>query len=102
MFYIKNAVIYMFLGMKSVQNTDFESVFNALASQTPWKHRYLPCSFIFVRFSVAGNLPKRPKIPSQYPLRLRHPEMVQRTRKHQQNPGSVRYVLRGPPQLKLI
>ena len=34
-FSVKNAVIYTFFGLKSVQNTGFCSVFNALASKNP-------------------------------------------------------------------
>ena len=35
MFSVKNTVIYTFVGIKSVQNTHFCSVFNALASKNP-------------------------------------------------------------------
>ena len=57
-FSVKNAVIYMFFGIKSVQNTGFCSVFKALASKNHSTYRYLQCFFIFVRFSIAGSLPK--------------------------------------------
>ena len=82
MFSVKNTVIYMFFGIKSVQNTGFCSVFNALASKNPSTYRYLQCFFIFVRFSIAGSLPKWRKIPFQYPLKLRHPRIVEKSRKH--------------------
>ena len=58
MFSVKNAVIYTFFGLESVQNTGFCSVFNALASKNHSKYRYLQCFFISVRFSFAGNRPK--------------------------------------------
>ena len=48
MFSVKNIVVYTFFGIKSVQNTVFCSVFNALASKNPSKYRYLQCFFIFV------------------------------------------------------
>ena len=54
----KNTVIYTFFGVKSVQNTGFCNVFNALASKNLSTYRYLQCFFIFVRFSIAGKLPK--------------------------------------------
>ena len=57
-FSVKNAVIYTFFGLKSVQNTGFCSVFNALASKNHSKYRYLQCFFISVRFSLAGSRPK--------------------------------------------
>ena len=63
MFSVKNTVIFTFFGIKSVQNTGFCSVFNALASKNLSKYRYLQCFFSFVRFSIAGSLPKWPKIP---------------------------------------
>ena len=80
-FSVKNAVIYTFFGLKSVQNIGFCSVFNALASKNNSKYRYLQCFFISVRFSLAGSRPKWPKIPFQYPLKLRHPKIVEKTRK---------------------
>ena len=45
-FSVKNAVIYTFFGLKSVQNTGFCSVFNALASKNHSKYRYLQCFFL--------------------------------------------------------
>ena len=57
-FFVKNTVIYTFFGLKSVQNTGFCSVFNALASKNHSKYRYLQCFFISVRFSLAGSRPK--------------------------------------------
>ena len=50
-FSVKNIVIYTFFGLKSVQNTGFCSVFNALASKNHSRYRYLQCFFISVRFS---------------------------------------------------
>ena len=44
-FSVKNAVIYTLFGIKSVQNTGFCSVFNALASKNNSKYRYLQCFF---------------------------------------------------------
>ena len=55
---VKNAVIYTFFSIKSVQNSGFCSVFNALASKNHSKYRYLQCSFISVRFSLARSRPK--------------------------------------------
>ena len=102
-FSVKNAVIYTFFGLKSVQHTGFCSVFNALASKNHSKYRYLQCFFISVRFSLAGSRPKWPKIPFQYPLKLRHPKIVEKTRKHHQYEVSVRNRFWPPsPQLKLI
>ena len=49
-FSVENTVIYTFFGLKSVQNTGFGSVFNALASKNHSKYRYLQCFFICVRF----------------------------------------------------
>ena len=96
-FSVKNAVIYTFFGLKSVQNTCFCSVFNALASKNHSKYRYLQCFFISVRFSLAGSRPKWPKIPFQYHLKLRHPKIVEKTRKHHQYEVSVRNRFCPPP-----
>ena len=96
-FSVKNAVIYTFFGLKSVQNTGSCSVFNALASKNHSKYRYLQCFFISVRFSLAGSRPKWPKIPFQYPLKLRHPKIVEKTRKHHQYEVSVRNSFCPPP-----
>ena len=79
---IKNTVICTFFGIKSVQNTGFCSAFNALAPKNLSKYRYLHFFFMFVRSSIAGSLPKCPKIPFQYPLKLRHPKIVEKSRKH--------------------
>ena len=46
--------------------------------------------FIFGRFSIAGKLPKWPKIPFQYPLALRHPKILEKCRKHHRILVSVR------------
>ena len=53
--------------------------------------------FIFGRFSIAGKLPKWPKIPFQYPLALRHPKILEKCRKHHQILVSVRNRFWGPP-----
>ena len=50
MFPVKNTLIYRFFAIKSVQNTSFCSVFNALASKTLSKYRYRHCFFTFRRF----------------------------------------------------
>ena len=102
MFSVKNTVIYTFFGIKSVQNTSFCSVFNALASKNPSKYRYLHSFFIFVLFSIAGSLPKWPKIPFQHPLKLRHPKIVEKYRKHHLILVSVRNRVWPPPPAKLI
>ena len=94
---VKNTVSYTFFGIKSVQNIGFCSVFNALAAKNHSKYRYLQCDFICVRFSTAGSLPKWPKIPFQYPLKLRHPKIVEKTRKHHQYQVSVRNRFWAPP-----
>ena len=48
MFSVKNTVIYTFVGIKSVQNTGFCSVFNALASKNLSTYRYSVFSFLSV------------------------------------------------------
>ena len=84
----------------SVQkNTGFCSVFNALASKNHSKYRYLQCFFISVRFSLAGSRPKWPQIPFQWPLKLRHPKIVEKTRKHHPTEVSVRNRFCPPPPL---
>ena len=49
-FFVKNTVIYTFFGLKSVQNTGFCSVFNALASKNHSKYGYFRCFFHFCPF----------------------------------------------------
>ena len=61
---------------------------------------YLQCFFISVRFSLAGSRPKWPKIPFQYHLKLRHPKIVEKTRKHHQYKVSVRNRFWHPPPAK--
>ena len=53
--------------------------------------------FIFGRFSIAGKLPKWPKIPFQYPLALRHPKILEKCRKHHRILVSVRNRFWPPP-----
>ena len=53
--------------------------------------------FIFCRFSIAGKLPKWPKIPFQYPLALRHPKILEKCRKHHRILVSVRNRFWAPP-----
>ena len=53
--------------------------------------------FIFGRFSLAGKLPKWPKIPFQYPLALRHPKILEKYRKHHSILVSVRNRFWPPP-----
>ena len=53
--------------------------------------------FIFGRFSIAGKLPKWPKIPFQYPLALRHPKIIEKCRKHHRILVSVRNRFWAPP-----
>ena len=57
-FSVKNTVIYAVFGLKSVQNSGFCSVFNALASKNYSTYRYLQCFFISVRFPLAGSRQK--------------------------------------------
>ena len=97
---VENTVIYAVFGLKSVQNTGFCSVFNALASNNHSRYRYLQCFFISVRFSLAGSRPKWPKIPFQWPLKLRHPKIVEKTRKHHPTEVSVRNRFWAPPPAK--
>ena len=97
MFPVKHTVIYTFFAITSVQNTCFCSVFNALASKNPAKSCYVQCFFIFGRFSIAGKLPKWPKIPFQYPLALRHPKILEKCRKHHRILVSVRNPFWPPP-----
>ena len=47
---VKNAVIYTFFGLKSVQNTGFCSVFNALASKKQFKISLFTVFFHFCPF----------------------------------------------------
>ena len=56
--------------------------------------------FIFGRFSIAGKLPKGPKIPFQYPLALRHPKILEKCRKHHRILVSVRNRFWPPPPAK--
>ena len=90
--FFKNNIIYAFFNIKLVQSTGFCSVFNTVTSQILWKHLYLQFFFsllsVFplpeasqVRFSVAGTPPKRPKIPSQYPLQIQTPKNVRKITK---------------------
>ena len=111
---------------KSFQNIAFDSVFVMVSSQaygnlhvfcynvSP-KHLFLQCFqcsgiqkpckillctmffFIFGRFSIAGKLPKWPKIPFQYPLALRHPKILEKCRKHHHILVSVRNRFWAPP-----
>ena len=97
MFPVKHTVIYTFFAITSVQNTCFCTVFNALASKNPAKSGYVQCFFIFGRFSIAGKLPKWPKIPFQYPLALRHPKILGKCRKHHRILVSVRNRFWLPP-----
>ena len=53
--------------------------------------------FIFGRFSIAGKLPKWPKIQFQYPLALRHPKIPEKCRKHHRILVSVRNRFWAPP-----
>ena len=53
--------------------------------------------FIFGRVSIAGKLPKWPKIPFQYPLALRHPKILKKCRKHHRILVSVRNRFWPPP-----
>ena len=55
--------------------------------------------FIFGRFSIAGRLPKWPKIPFQYPLALRHPKILEKCRKHHLILVSVRNRFWAPPRV---
>ena len=101
MFPVKHTVIYTFFAITSVQNTCFCSVFNALASKNPAKSCYVQCFFSFLAvFSIAGKLPKWPKIPFQYPLALRHPKILEKCRKHHRILVSVRNRFWPPPPAK--
>ena len=75
----------------------FLQYFQCSGIQNHSKYRYLQCFFISVRFSLAGSRPKWSKIPFQWSLKLRHPKMVEKTRKHHQAEVSVRNPLWGPP-----
>ena len=55
-----------------------------------------------VRFSVAGTPPKRPKIPSQYPLQIQRPKIVRKNTKTPAEEGFRCENFKCPPQLKLI
>ena len=85
-------------------NSNIYTKNQALASKNHSKYRYLQCFFISVRFSLAGSRPKWPKIPFQYHLKLRHPKIVEKTRKHHQYDTRSRceIVFAPPPELKLI
>ena len=97
MFPVKHTVIYTFFAITSVQNTCFCSVFNTLASKNPAKSCMYNVFFIFGRFSIAGKLPKWPKIPFQCPLALRHPKILEKCRKHHRILVSVRNRFWPPP-----
>ena len=90
MFPVKHTVIYTFFAITSVQTLVF-AVFSML-----WHPKTLQnlamynVFFIFGRFSIAGKLPKWPKIPFQYPLALRHPKILKKCRKHHRILVSVR------------
>ena len=56
--------------------------------------------FIFACFSIAGKLPKLPKIQFQYPLALRHPKILEKCRKHHRILVSVRNRFCPPPPAK--
>ena len=94
---VKHTVIYTFFAITSVQNTCF-AVFSML-----WHPKTLQnlamynVFFIFDRFSIAGKLPKWPKIPFQYPLALRHPKILEKCRKHHRILVSVRNRFWAPP-----
>ena len=53
--------------------------------------------FIFGRFSIAGKLPKWPKIPFQYPLALRHPKNPRKMSKTPPYSGLGAKPFLGPP-----
>ena len=98
MFPVKHTVIYTFFAITSVQNTCFLQCFQCSGIQKPCK--ILLCTmffFIFGRFSIAGKLPKWPKIPFQYPLALRHPKILEKCRKHHRILVSVRNRFWPPP-----
>ena len=50
-----------------------------------------------VRFSVAGTPPKRPKIPSQYPLQIQRPKIVRKITKTPAEEGFRCEIFKGPP-----
>ena len=66
-----------------------------------WQNRAMyNVFFIFGCFSLAGKLPKWPKIPFQYLLALRYPKILEKSRKHHQGLVSVRNRLWAPPPAK--
>ena len=70
----KHKNLFCFFAIKPVQNTSF-------CIQRPFRVSLFKCFFsLFAGFSVAGSLPKWPKIPWQYPLKLRHRKAVEKSR----------------------
>ena len=57
----RRTVIYTFFGIKSVQNTGFCSVFNALASKNLSKYRYLQCFSFLSVFPLPETYQNDPK-----------------------------------------
>ena len=97
MFPVKHTVIYTFFAITSVQNTCFCSVSMLWHPTTLQNLAMHNVFFIFGRFSIAGKLPKWPKIPFQYPLALRHPKILEKCRKHHRILVSVRNRFWAPP-----
>ena len=77
----------------------FLQCFQCSGIQKPFKISLFTVFFHFCPFSFAGSRPKWPKIPFQSPLKLRHPKIVEKTRKHHQYEVSVRNRF-GPPPAK--
>ena len=84
MFPYKNMVIY--------------NVFSALASKNFSDHRYLRVFFFTFRPFLLYRKPTQvTQISCQYTLELRHPKIVEKSRKHHQDLDSVRNLESPPP-----
>ena len=113
MFPVNHTVIYTFFCYNVSPKHLFLQCFQCSGIQKPCKILLCTMFFSFLAvFSIAGKLPKWPKIPFQYPLALRHPKILEKCRKHHRILVSVRNRFWGlvsvrnrfcpPPQLKLI
>ena len=99
----KDTVIYTFLAIKSVQNTSFCSVFNALASKNTSEYRYLRCLFTFCRFLEC----RKPATMTQNSMSIHFwtqpPKNRPKPSKIPPNSGlGAKSFLAPSPQLKLI
>ena len=109
--FFKNNIFYAFFNIKLVQNIGFLQCVQYSNIPNPLKTSVFACFFsllsVFplpeasqVRFSVAGTPPKRPKIPSQYPLQIQRPKIVRKITKTPAEEGFRCEIFKGPPPAK--